>query len=804
MKKVISVSSILAILLSQAGCVGDNSQKQEEKVSFTYATQEIKQQLAEQLLGEKGPIEDDFFETINYMPIMKQMMEKGSSIFGEKEEQQVFWYYLMRLRMLTMYYTYPRGVDDWGILVEYLDALSAPSREFIEQHPKEGQEIFASVIAYEEKYPYNPQKNIDQQRTKLKNMTRQEVAIRRFGESLEELKQRTEALKNATTREEVAQVTKLPLEKFSELSDEELKQDLQNVIKRHQEELNEYEAFLETLNKQSDEEFNRTMQEEADSLEDVPEQFGEVRAQILQVFKNDLAQMQSGLSPEEYVAQKKAELGIAEYSFYLQAPKLFPAELFFAEFILDPQNDDARYPFRKLFFSNGSVGGTRIEDEKPLPHKADIIWYSITENKTYSLQADLPYEAIKQKFITNANEDYPQFDGLLMTFAPYGQVSLYAYNTISEKKELLGTFQAQETEVSLEDFRQAGTLYENAENMAKDWTDYQQKALVAFPEAATLLAKNGLPKKGFDFWSDKWSPETDVDKDYPLPEEGKLNELDENGETPLINAVRSHKDLLVTKLLTAGADVNVHSTGTGETALTAACAMGHVGHVKQLLAAHADVNTTETQSGMTPLMLAIQSGNMEIVKLLVDAGANVNAPHMMYGKEIGYNALKYALEGNQTEIAQFLREKGAQEPVAPAPTAAAIPAASLDQALMQGDAAQVKALLSQGADPNTLIPGVGPAILFACTTGNVEAVQVLVDAKADVNAMGSISGFTPLMMAAQLGNKALVEILLKAGADVNIAHQVNGQASGLNALKMAQNGGFAEIVDILKSAGAKE
>ena len=74
----------------------------------------------------------------------------------------------------------------------------------------------------------------------------------------------------------------------------------------------------------------------------------------------------------------------------------------------------------------------------------------------------------------------------------------------------------------------------------------------------------------------------------------------------------------------------------------------------------------------------------------------------------------------------------------------------------------------------------------------------------DVNTIGSTTGFTPLMMAAQLGNKALVEILLKAGADVNIAHQVNGQASGLNALKMAQNSGFTEIVDLLKSAGAKE
>ena len=60
------------------------------------------------------------------------------------------------------------------------------------------------------------------------------------------------------------------------------------------------------------------------------------------------------------------------------------------------------------------------------------------------------------------------------------------------------------------------------------------------------------------------------------------------------------------------------------------------------------------------------------------------------------------------------------------------------------------------------------------------------------------------MMAAQVENKALVEILLQAGADVNIAHQINGQPSGLNALKIAQATGNTEIANLLKAAGAHE
>lgn len=425
MKKIICLSKILSLLFSQAGCVGFNSKKQEENACFLYATQEIKQQLAEKLLGKTGPIPTDYFETIKYMPLMKQLIDKGPSVFGEKEEQQVFWYYLMRLRMLIMYYTCPHGVDDQGILVEHLDILGESAYQFIEQHPKEGAEVFASVIAYEEKYPYNPQKGIDEKRAALTTMTREQAA-KEFGVPLDE------------------------------------------------------------LNKLSDEKFNRQLQEAIEDLEDIPEQFSHVREKILQAFKNDLEQMISALSPEEYATKKKAENGITEYTIYMQAPKLHPAELFFAEFVLDPNNDDVRYRFRKLFFSNYGIGGARIENKKPLPHKVDMMWYSIVENKVYSLQADLPYDTIKEKLIVPEKD---AFMGLLFTVDLSGKVDLHVLNTISGEKELLVSFQAKETELSLDDFRRAGTLYENAENPAKDWTEYQQNALKNFPQAARQLAE---------------------------------------------------------------------------------------------------------------------------------------------------------------------------------------------------------------------------------------------------------------------------------------------------------------------------
>lgn len=781
MKKLISLSSMLAIILSQAGCVGGEAPKQGQEVSFPYATPEIKQELAKKLFSKEIELglysqeeiaREDFLELINYESIFPHVYSSSYTqdlkIFGEKEEQQFFWYHLMRLRVLTIYRTlYGDNDDAPGYpTISHLDMLSSYSDNFINKHPKEAQEILASVIAYEEKYPYNPQKGLDEAKEKIKNMTREQAA-KAFME---------------------------PLEEVNKLSDEDFKKALQNIT---------------------------------DAQPNIPAEFQNVREKILQLFRDELEQMkkqesaktnnteaepvkpqeeQNNIEPEqkdnedtheEYLAQRR-EAGIIDYTIYLQAPEMFPAELFFAEFILDQNNDDMRYAFRKLFFANNSISGhARIEGDKPLPYKVDLIWYSITENKAYSLQTDLPYEAIKTQLMPEDRK----FNSLLMTFTPYGQVSLYLYDSISEKRELLRTFEAESTDLSLEDFRQSGTLYENPEQPAKDWDEYQQKALTQFPKAATFLANEGLPGKDFDFWNDI---KLDVGKDYPLPERWELNKLNENGETPLIDAVRSHKDVLVTKLISAGADVNIVASSTGQTALSAAASMGHIGHVKQLIDAGANTNQPEGQSGMSPLMLAAQLGNKDIVKLLIDAGADVNAKQFINGQDIGYNALKYARESGNQEIVQLLINNGAQEPIAQQQTAGVPLTNTLDQALMAGNVEKVKEFLANGANPNTLIPGVGPALLFACTLGNAEIVQALVDAKADINSVSSTTGLTPLMMACQLGNKPIVEILVKAGADVNIQHQMNGQPSGLNALKFAQNAGFNEIADLLKQAGANE
>ncbi len=313
------------------------------------------------------------------------------------------------------------------------------------------------------------------------------------------------------------------------------------------------------------------------------------------------------------------------------------------------------------------------------------------------------------------------------------------------------------------------------------------------------------------FWKGQ-KPEAE-EEPVSLPKEA-LNLLDSEGETPLFKAVRTYDENTFKALLEAGADVNL-KTESGDTPLAWAASSGNFDFVKALLAAGADVNMTDS-SGKTPLMQAVSSGDEKIVKLLLEAGSDVNASWVVNGLDFGVTALGMAVENGNTALAEILRERGAREGEAPSAdfTPAPLPSAEnvntpdaagftpLFHALMAGDNERLGAIISLGADVNVKAPAVGSPLLFACTSGNLEAAKLLIRAKSDLNAAGD-SGYTPLMMAAQTGNKDFVALLLEAGADFNASLIINGQDTGLNALKIAETGGFEEIADMLKSAGAK-
>ena len=118
---------------------------------------------------------------------------------------------------------------------------------------------------------------------------------------------------------------------------------------------------------------------------------------------------------------------------------------------------------------------------------------------------------------------------------------------------------------------------------------------------------------------------------------------------------------------------------------------------------------------------------------------------------------------------------------------------ALTAASSKGHEKVVQILIDAGADVNAVGPD-GTALWEASVYGYEKVVQILINAGADVNAVGPIG--TALQAASAHGYEKVVQILLDAGADVNTA---NGAA-----LRAASDHGHEKVVQILLDAGAVE
>ena len=87
------------------------------------------------------------------------------------------------------------------------------------------------------------------------------------------------------------------------------------------------------------------------------------------------------------------------------------------------------------------------------------------------------------------------------------------------------------------------------------------------------------------------------------------------------------------------------------TPLMNASAMGNVEVVRDLIQSGADVNQIGPRRS-TALMFATGAGHLDVVKELVECGANIELT-----EDGGWNALRFAEEDGEDEIANFLRDR---------------------------------------------------------------------------------------------------------------------------------------------------
>jgi len=117
-------------------------------------------------------------------------------------------------------------------------------------------------------------------------------------------------------------------------------------------------------------------------------------------------------------------------------------------------------------------------------------------------------------------------------------------------------------------------------------------------------------------------------------------------------------------------------------------------------------------------------------------------------------------------------------------------------AAMQGDGAQVRALLREGADVNLAQADGATALHWAAYHGDVSLAEQLLEAGADASAANR-NGSTALWLAASQGDASMIETLLAGGADANEELPL-----GRRPLMLAARSGRVDAVRVLLDHGA--
>jgi uncharacterized protein len=239
-----------------------------------------------------------------------------------------------------------------------------------------------------------------------------------------------------------------------------------------------------------------------------------------------------------------------------------------------------------------------------------------------------------------------------------------------------------------------------------------------------------------------------------------VNATDTDGTTPLHKAVWAGEPVVVEALLRAGAKASI-ANAFGMTAAYLAAEQGNAAILRRLLDAGAEPNTVDG-SGDTLLMAAVRARDVETVRLLVDRGARVETTE----PELGHTALMWAVRADAAAIVKLLLERGAaiegKTRVADRP--AARPPGT-------GGGSHGVGIVRSGVPPQgeqLPTPGGMTPLLFAARDGSLGAAEVLVGAKANLNAADP-NGLTPLLMAITNDQLAVAQLLVDRGADVRAA-----------------------------------
>lgn len=197
---------------------------------------------------------------------------------------------------------------------------------------------------------------------------------------------------------------------------------------------------------------------------------------------------------------------------------------------------------------------------------------------------------------------------------------------------------------------------------------------------------NGETPFGSSLLSYAWLEQKNIQNTTFLLNAGaNIDELDQNGNTMLISAIKQNNFSQIKDIVSFGANIN-KAGENGETPLSYAIENEDLKLIKFLISNGADTNKI-AKNGERPLTIAIEKGNSKIIDLLIENGADTNQtgkngktllmtaieknnlklvqsflkiPNMLEKKDSkGRTALMIAFEKNSTNIINFLMDRNA-------------------------------------------------------------------------------------------------------------------------------------------------
>jgi ankyrin repeat protein len=235
------------------------------------------------------------------------------------------------------------------------------------------------------------------------------------------------------------------------------------------------------------------------------------------------------------------------------------------------------------------------------------------------------------------------------------------------------------------------------------------------------------------------------------------------GRTALQAAATIGNNDLVQILLDEGDDVNAPPAFIeGRTAIQAAAQGRHTEILRTLKEHRADLNAKAgTFRGRTCLQAAAENVDSEMIHALLKLVAEVNSP---VGDERGKTALQVAIQSNDSASIHLLLNWGADINAAPSPVKGL---SALYGAIRHNDLTLTRRLLKV-ANPNGATSR-HPPVVKAARVRSFDLVQSLIEAGADVNALGDKQETSQYALQAAVisSNIEILRLLLTTHAHIN-------------------------------------